>query len=1027
MSDTLGQWDRIKRIFQSALDQAPVERAAFLNDACAGSAELRAEVESLLAAHAQAGDFAEQPAIDGLDARRSGLIARRLEPGDRLGPYQIVEWLGGGGMGEVYKARDTRLGRIVAVKMLRAHLRPDPESTQRFAREARTLAALSHPHICPVFDVGHHDDVDFLVMEFVEGETLAARLAMRALPLRDALAIATQIAEALEAAHAKGIVHRDLKPANILLHGTSDFDASKVVVKVVDFGLATAAAGDRAPDRSRTTGVMTGEGTILGTAGYMSPEQARGKPTDKRTDIWAFGCVLYEMLTGRPPFPGETLTDTIVSVLEREPNWQALPVSTPTRIRDLLRRSLQKDPERRLRDAGDARIEIDETLTASERAEPTATAPSAQPRTTRVRRWAGAVAAIVMIVGVAVGAYVYLHRAPQLSDKNEIVLADFTNTTGDSVFDGALRQGLSMQLEQSPFFHLVPGDQIVQTLRFMQQPPDAPLTSELARQVCRRTSASVEIEGSIASLGSQYVLGLSAFDCQTGESLAREQVTAGSKEQVLAALSGAATALRTTLGEARTSLRRYDVPLEQATTSSLEALQAYNQGLQAFFRGDLPAAVPGFQRAVDLDSGFAIAYSWLGVTYGNMGDIDRSTDNVTRAYERRDRASEYEQIAISGAYNFFVTGNLTKAAQFYEQWTKTFPRHPDAWIALAASYQNLGRHGEAVVAAQEAVRLAPVAINYGALLSDYVYAGRLDAARAVVQQARTHQIEPSFASVFLYLMAFIQQDHAGMADIASRAWPDTPPGTREDMQGATAAYSGHLAQARAWTARAVVSAMQARATPVLAGFKTESALREALFGNAAAAQQAVTEAEQIVNDGAKASALLDVRGGAALALAIAGDAARAQTLAADLNLRFPEATFVQFGYLPEIWAALALNQGKPQNAIERLLAASSYELGASPGAAFMMMPVYLRGQAYLAAHQGAEAAREFQQLIDHPGLVGNSPLGALAHLGLGRAYAMQGDMMRAHTSYQEFLALWTAADPDIPILKQAKAEYVRLH
>jgi DNA-binding winged helix-turn-helix (wHTH) protein/tetratricopeptide (TPR) repeat protein len=635
--------------------------------------------------------------------------------------------------------------------------------------------------------------------------------------------------------------------------------------------------------------------------------------------------------------------------------------------------------------------------------------------------WKVIVPAAVAVTGLVAGSYLYFRRPPKLTEKDSIVLADFTNTTGDPVFDGALRQGLSVQLEQTPFLRVISGDQITQTLKMMEQPLDARLTPALAREVCQRTNATVEIEGSIAALGNQYVLGLNAVNCSNGETLAREQVTADGKEKVLPALSGAASELRSKLGESGASLKTYDVPLEQATTPSLEALQAYSQGSQAFWRADLPAAISSFQRAVDLDPNFAVAHSWLGTMYGAMGNSDLAAKNNKRAYDLRDRTSEYENLAVSGGYNGNVTRDFDKTEQLFEQMTKTYPRDAAAWNGLGITALQLGRYDQAVAALSEAVRLNPSSFPYGYLSWGYLHQNRFEEARATIEQARSMHIEPYGASRVLYVLDFLQNDQAGMTEQLAHPWTDAALGSSEDTQSATAAYGGHLSNARDLTRRAIASATSAQSRDLVGDYSVESALREALFGNLGEARKEAKEASKLSTD-------RDVRGWAALALVLSGDPAEAQKLTEDLNQRFPEATYVRFVHLPAIEAARALGQGNPQEAIESLGTAAPYELilpafGSSFGP---MIPVYLRGEAYLAAHKGAEAAAEFEKILEHRGIVWNAPISALAHLGLGRAYALQGDTAKARAAYQDFLTLWKDADPDIPILVQAKAEYARL-
>jgi eukaryotic-like serine/threonine-protein kinase len=636
-------------------------------------------------------------------------------------------------------------------------------------------------------------------------------------------------------------------------------------------------------------------------------------------------------------------------------------------------------------------------------------------------RWKAIVPVGIAVLALAAGSYFYFHRTPRLTADDSIVLADFANFTGDPVFDGTLRQGLSVQLEQTPFLRIVSDDQVVQVLHMMEKPPDTKLTHDVAREVCQRTNATVEVDGSIATLGSQYVLGLNAINCASGETLAREQVTADGKEKVLAALSGAASELRSKLGESRTSVKTYDMPLEQATTSSLEALQAYGQGMQSSWKGDMPSAISSLQRAVELDPNFAMAYGFLGTFYDHAGYSDLGAKNIKRAYDLRDRASEYESLALSGGYHLFVTRDYEKAAQFFKELTTMHPRDPSPWTGLASSAYRLGRYGQAQAALLEALRLNPSSFLYGWLSFAYLNQNRFEEARATIEQAQAKHIEPWGASMLLYTFAFLRNDQAEMARQVAHPWTEMQAGFWDETQGDTAAYYGHSTQARDWTHRAIASAMSARSKDLAAGYEAESAVCEGLFGNFAKAGGEAKEASRL-------SADPDVQGTAALALALSGDPGVAEKLAHDLNERFPEATLVLFFHLPAIHAALALRQGDAQRAKESLTIAATYEL-AYPSAVpwgHAMTPVYLRGEAYLATHEGAQAVPEFQKILDHSGLVNNSLIGALAHLGLGRAYAIQGDNSKARAAYQDFLALWKDADPNIPILKQAKTEYAKL-
>jgi eukaryotic-like serine/threonine-protein kinase len=1002
---TSERWQEVKKVLAGALERTPEERSVYLDHAC-GDPDIRREVDSLIAAHEQ-GDssFMERPGL-GLGSNEA------LKSGTKLGPYEILARLGAGGMGVVYRARDGRLERDVAIKVLPSGLLADEAARKRFRREALALAKLNHPNIATVYDVGEQEGADYLVMECVPGKSLAEEAASASRPDKGIIALGKQIAAALEEAHEQGVVHRDLKPGNIMV-------TPKGQVKVLDFGLARIlqAAGD-----PHATESFAQTGNLAGTLPYMAPEQLRGEPADARTDIHALGAVLFESATGQRVYQENSTPQLTDAILHREPvSPRALNARVSPELERIILKCLEKERESRYQSAKEIGVDLRRLNARS-----AATATVAARPTSRRRVALPLAGTLVVALALAVGGYFYFHRAPKVTEKDSIVVADFTNTTGDPVFDGALRQGLSVQLEQTPFLRVLSGDQVSQTLKMMEQPVDARLTPSLAREVCQRTNATAEIEGSIAALGNQYVLGLNAVNCATGEALAQEQVTASSKEKVLPALGDAASELRSKLGESRASLKTYDVPLTQATTSSLEALQAYNQGIQELWKGDFPSAISSFQRAVDLDPNFVMAYAQLGAMYGYaqaggfygaVGNNDLNVKNAKRAYDLRDRTSEYERLTISAYYHLSGTRNLEKAAQFFEQITKTYPRDPEAWNGLGVTALELGRYDQATVALLEAVRLNPSSFSYGNLSWGYLLQDRFEDARATIGEARARHIEPGEGHFTSYQLDLLQNNQAGMAEQVAHPWTDTPSGLTEEVQGATAAYSGHLSLARDWNRRAIASATSAQLKDVVASYKVASSLREALIGNFVEARKEAKEASSATTDP-------EARGSAALALALSGDPAEAQKLSNDLNQRFPEGTWVRYLHLPQVQAALALGQGNPQKAIESLSAAGSYELAPVPG----MMPVYLRGEAYLAAHEGAKAASEFQKILDHRGLVVDAPtpIGALAHLGLGRAYALEGDTAKARAAYQDFLTLWKDADPDSPIFKQARAEYARL-
>ena len=633
--------------------------------------------------------------------------------------------------------------------------------------------------------------------------------------------------------------------------------------------------------------------------------------------------------------------------------------------------------------------------------------------------------AILAIALVASALFLHSRKAHALTDKDTIVLADFTNTTGDTVFDGTLRQGLSVQLEQSPFLSIIPDQQIQQTLQMMGQSAEAKLTPTIARELCQRTGSAAVLNGSIAQIGTQYLLTLKAANCVSEQSLASTEAEASDKNHVLDALGKTAAEIRNKLGESLSNVRKFDTPLEQATTSSLEALKAFSSGLKVQSTAGDAAAIPFLKHAIELDPNFALAYAWLGLMYVDIGESGIAADYSRKAYELRDRTSEPEKYFISARFHKVVTGNMEKAEQFCRLWIQAYPRSEMPHNLLSgAIYPAIGQYEKGVEEGRGAVRLNPnFPASYALLIYNYISLNRLDEAKATYEQALERKLKNPFFHHALYQIAFLQNDAAGMAQQVVQS--AGTPGVEDQLLGMeadTAAYSGRLKEAREFSLRAVDSAAREQEEEPAATYSALSGLREVLFGNAG-------EARGLAALAMGRSADRDVQYGTALTLAYARDDARAQSLTDDLGKRFPEATLVQFNYLPTLRAKLAVNGGSASQAVETLRAATPNELAQTTSSTYgwnALYPIYVRGEAYLSAHQGSKAAAEFQKILDHRGVVVNGPIGALAHLQIGRAYVMQGDTAKARAAYQDFLTLWKDADADIPVLIAAKAEYAKL-